>query len=189
MPTRKILVGTDFSNEAGIALEQAVAIGRRHGAEIVLVNACSIPDQPGENDTGIGAKFERQMRQHMQDSRDRLEELRARHNSASAPLSHAVIDGFPDTAVANLASEISADLVVVGTHGRTGFRRFLLGSVAERVVRLSETNVLVARARREDSSSYRHVLVPTDFSATAERALAVAIDLVDEDGVIDLFHC
>jgi nucleotide-binding universal stress UspA family protein len=58
-----------------------------------------------------------------------------------------VIDGTPVSAIADKAEELSAELVVVGTHGRTGLSRLTLGSVAERVVRAAECSVLVVRAK------------------------------------------
>jgi nucleotide-binding universal stress UspA family protein len=56
-----------------------------------------------------------------------------------------VIDGTPVSAITDQAEEIAAELIVVGTHGRTGFSRLTLGSVAERVVRAASCSVLVVR--------------------------------------------
>src|SRR5690606_34167442 len=77
-----------------------------------------------------------------------------------------------------------------GTHGRTGIDRFLLGSVAERVVRSSVVPVMVARERGAlPSAGYRKILVPTDFSDHAARAVELALLLGAEGCEIELFHC
>jgi nucleotide-binding universal stress UspA family protein len=101
-----------------------------------------------------------------------------------------VVDGFPDTGISEAAEDLDADLVIIGTHGRTGLKRLLLGSVAERVVRLCRRHVMVARAPVDagGEAGYRRILVPTDFSPRAELALQVALELVRPGGEIDLLH-
>ncbi len=192
MAINKILVGTDFSPEAEAALEQGLNIARHADAELVLLHACSIP-QPGHPDVpdsmkGAAERFEQMMRETLDENRRQLEDLRESHAGQGVELSHMVIDAFPDTGVANAARELEADLVIIGTHGRTGLRRLLLGSVAERVVRLTESNVMVARKGKTGAGGYNRILVPTDFSNTAERALETALELVAPGGVIELVN-
>jgi len=78
--------------------------------------------------------------------------------------------------------------VVTGTRGRTGLKRFLLGSVAEKVVRLASTNVLVARLCPSQSGTFERIMVPTDFSPASEKALRLAFMLAPKGASIDLFH-
>jgi len=78
--------------------------------------------------------------------------------------------------------------VVVGTHGRTGFTRLTMGSVAERVTRRSPCSVLVTRPTSDTEGGYERILVPTDFSESSEHALQLAIDMVAGDGAIDIAH-
>jgi len=193
MAIKKILVGTDFSSEAMTALDQGMNIARHTDAELVLLHACSIP-QPGHPDVpdsvkGAAERFEQMMRDTLDENRQQLEQLRETHSGQGVEVSHMVIDAFPDVGVANAARELDADLVIIGTHGRTGLRRLLLGSVAERVVRLTETNVMVARkSKHHTSGGYNRILVPTDFSSTAEKALGTALELVAPGGVIELVN-
>jgi nucleotide-binding universal stress UspA family protein len=95
---------------------------------------------------------------------------------------------FGDAAVVAVAEKVDADLAVVGTHGRTGLDRVLLGSVAERVVRLCSCNVLVARDG-EAAVPPKRVLVPTDFSDTAESGVRLALAISAPDAEVELLHC
>ena len=78
--------------------------------------------------------------------------------------------------------------MVVGTASRAGFAHLTSGSVSEGVVRRSEVPVLVARVNHEPLGHYRKVLVPTDFSDAARRALDLAVTLADKGAKISLLH-
>jgi nucleotide-binding universal stress UspA family protein len=85
------------------------------------------------------------------------------------------------------AGTVGADLIVMGTHGRGGMAHVLLGSVAERVVRTAHCSVLTLRDRPD--RAVRQVLVPTDFSATADAALDCAFVLAARLGAgLQLLH-
>lgn len=101
--------------------------------------------------------------------------------------------GRVDTHLADLAAEAKADLLVVGTHRRAGLARTWLGSVSRGVLRNASTNVVCVprgEASEEEQSipTFRAVLVPTDFSALANRAIPVAYGLVAPGGVVYLLH-
>lgn len=191
MSIRKILVATDFSPQADLALEHAMNIARLTGAEVVLMHATTVP-QPGttvpEGVYGAAERYEAILRDHLADNRAKLEELRERWSGQGVDVSQVFMDAFPDTAIARCANEINADLTVIGTHGRTGVKRFLLGSVAERAVRLTERNIMVARDVGRGAGGYKKILVPTDFSQTAELALDRALQLVAPGGAVELLH-
>jgi nucleotide-binding universal stress UspA family protein len=188
----KILVGTDYSEQAEAAVEQAANLARRLDAELILLHAGTVPeyrDDIPDSMKGAAARFEALLREQLKDNRDKLEGLRERLGG-TVKASHMVIDGFPDTGIVDASKEVGADLIVVGTHGRTGFKRFLMGSVAERVVRLSDTCVMVARGRGEvGAGGFRKILVPTDFSDTAERALEAALLVARPGAIVEAFHC
>jgi nucleotide-binding universal stress UspA family protein len=104
-----------------------------------------------------------------------------------ASTSH-VSRGYPDQELAKLGAELGVRLTVVGTHGRSGVKRFFLGSVAERTARLSEGDVLVSRGEAS-SLGYHRVLVPTDFSTAADRAFGVALGMAAPGAHVELLHC
>jgi nucleotide-binding universal stress UspA family protein len=100
-----------------------------------------------------------------------------------------LIHGHADAAIVSTAHSRNADLVVVGSHRRTANERWLLGSVAERVVRLSERNVLVARSATPPRHQLDRILVAVDYSPTSVRGLATALSLSAESAAITVLHC
>ena len=189
MEISKIVVGIDFSEESEIAAKYAVKIARYTGASVVLVHAGLVLDkQYGPSRSAAAREWEQMVDAQLAGDRDQLEVLRERLAAQHQDISHMVIDGFADTGLCEAAKELGADLVITGTHGRTGIKRLFMGSVAERAVRLCETNVMVARPGAEGSGPFRRILVPTDFSIHADKALQLAMILAAPDGQIDVFH-
>ena len=150
LPPSSILVATDLSKASQAALEAAAFYGKHHGSKLVL---CHVFDPtpfaaptllPGPNEVleEAAAEMTEQARQKLGEIASQLEGCQVE----VAVLRHA----SPGEALAEHAAEIGADLVIVGSHGRTGLRRILLGSVAERVVRLAKCAVLVVRPEGEE---------------------------------------
>jgi nucleotide-binding universal stress UspA family protein len=198
MRLNRILVGTDFSPESVIALEHAIRIARHVGAEIILAHAGTVIDTADAAlapESAALLEYERIVAEHAAENRAQLEGLVSMVRGRGIAASERVVEGFPDTGITEAADQLNADLVVIGTHGRTGLKRLLLGSVAERVVRLCRRHVMVARppvggqpGSGGDDGGYRRILVPTDFSPRAELALEIALELVESGGEIDLLH-
>ena len=82
--------------------------------------------------------------------------------------------GSPGEVVAEVAKDLAAELIVIGTHGHTGLQRFLLGSVATAVLRHAPCDVLVCRGTSGPSPFLRPI-VATDFSASAARSRACSL--------------
>lgn len=205
MTVKKILLGTDFSGEAGVALEHALRIACHTGAELVVAHAGAALDPADEalaTETAALAEYRRILAETEAVSRGHLDEIVRRARAAGIEATELVVDGAAAGALCEAAERIDADLVVVGTRGHTGFARSLLGSVAERIVRLSSRHVLVARAvpgwqiptgsaapaPATSDWGYPRVLVPTDFSPRAEAALEAALELVAPGGELELLH-
>jgi nucleotide-binding universal stress UspA family protein len=103
-----------------------------------------------------------------------------------ANVSSELVSGPPWEQIIDLVDP--EDLIVMGTHGRTGITRLLLGSVAEKVVRHAPCSVLVARPNGEPAE-FRHLLVPIDFSDYSKRAVEEAGDLASRSGaLVTLLH-
>jgi len=129
-----ILVPTDGSDCSAVAAAHAVTLAEATGASLHVVHVVDLGVLPVD---GSGALLDelQQAGQHALESViDRAEDV----SSVQASL----LSGSPHSAIVDYAEDESVDLVVMGTHGRTGFDRYLLGSVTERVVRLSDRPVL-----------------------------------------------
>lgn len=193
MGSFKIAVGIDFSKESDMATTEALRLARHLGAELILVHVSAPVDVPGLKTaaTAAGERAMEALRQYLSQTsaRDRLRltELRERMNG-DVHVIHAHMVGDPDSGLCTAARETGSQLLVVGTHGYTGLNWFLLGSVAQRVIRMSDVDVLVARNRRSSSDGYRRILVATDFSASSARALDRALELAATGGQIDVVH-
>jgi nucleotide-binding universal stress UspA family protein len=191
----KIVVGVDFSPESEAAVLQAFEICRRGGHELVLVHAGIVVEVPSVSDSPSPAvreaveAYRAQLVKALESVRARLAELRERLSGQGVTVSHMVVEDSPALGVCSLAAELRAPLTVVGAHGGGGFPWLALGSVATGVVRLCETDVLVARPSRAGRHDYRMVVVGTDFSSSAERALERAIELASPGAQIDVVHC
>lgn len=194
MTSLKIAVGIDFSTEAEIATNEAVRLARHLGGELVLVHVATAVDLPGlaPAATAAGDRAVAAMREYatkaLQRDRARLAALRERLSTSGVHVLHALIEGYADTGLCTAARETGSELLVVGTHGHTGLKWFLLGSVAQRVIRIADLDVLVARNREGSADGYRRILVGTDFSASSARALERARQLAAPDAEIDVVH-
>lgn len=142
-----ILVTTDFSDLGNAAVPVAFRLAEADGARVVLVHVIEgmtpsplyahyyptpSPEQRRELEAEVRAKLEAAV---PPSSRKRSSEIRVLH-------------GEPAAEICRAAEEARANLVVISSHGRTGLKHFLLGSVAERVVRHSRCSVLVLREAR-----------------------------------------
>jgi len=145
---KRILCPMDFDANSNAALALAREIAVQNRATIYLVHIVPLPP-PGPE---IGAWSGMLAR----DCKKRLEQVAERRLGGKVPYQVHVKAGRPDVDVLNFVSRLRADVVVMATHGRRGLKRFLLGSVAERVVREASCPVLTvrsgtSRARRRKS--------------------------------------
>ncbi len=190
----RIAVGIDFSPESDVALAHAAVLGRRMGAHLIVVHVVPLSAHLTD-DSSYDPLFrastlntELSSRQRV-DSTDLLQEVADRCRDLGASCEPLLIDDNPSDGLARAAEEAGADLLVVGTHGRSGLKRVLLGSVAERAVRLCRRDALVARGPAPDGGGYRRVVVGTDFSSHADSALRAALEVAAPDATIELVHC
>ena len=143
----RILVPTDGSECADRAVEHAIDIAAQYDAE---VHALSVVDT---RDIGHSAPAisPQQVEQTLRERAESVVEAVAeRAADAGVDAVTAIEPGVPDDAIIEYATANDCDLVVMGTHGRTGLERYLLGSVTERTVRRSTVPVLTVRGSDDD---------------------------------------
>ncbi len=154
-PFRTIVVATDFSDTAREALQTALEISRPSGARLHIVNV--VPDpmhQPWMVETA-GVDWVGLRKQWMDAAHAQMTDLLTKMQLPQSEVVTAVVPGRPAHELVGYAETHGADLIVMGTHGYGAVRRFLLGSVADQVLRQATCPVLVVphRAVKEQSGS------------------------------------
>ena len=143
---RRIVHATDFSPASRRAFRTAVTLAKSFNARLVLVNVMAAPVAVTPDvylNAGLFARIEHQMRRS---SLDHLKRLAARANRTGVRVTVLLREGNAASEIVRAARSAHADLVVIGTHGRSGLSKFFLGSVAERVIRTAKCPVLTVRA-------------------------------------------
>jgi nucleotide-binding universal stress UspA family protein len=174
---KTLLVPLDGSALAEQSLGQAAAIARATGAEIDVVMVHQPRARDGYGDAPDDDRA-------WNDEHGYLETIASELVAGgSIRVSHSMLSGDPEEMISRRAADIEADLIVITSHGRTGFSRTWFGSVADGLVRRGPAPVLILRpiegdARRSAAHHlFNHVLVPLDGSALAADVLPTAIDL------------
>ena len=146
MSFERILVATDFSDSAQQALEHALCIAEKFGSTLTLVHSWEAPNYSYAAalylPVDVISAIERAAVARLEEA---TAQLRLRFPAAQSRLR----SGVPWEEVLRAATELKADLIVMGTHGRRGLERALLGSVAEKIVRMSKVPVLTVHGAQE----------------------------------------
>ena len=142
-PITKILVGVDFSPPSDKAVALAVDLAKKLGASISLLHVYQIPAFAFP-ETIVPAPPETIDRM-IKENKKHLEQIAVEVRAAGVTATPDLLPGSPFVELVGRAKQGGFDLIVVGTHGRTGLRHALLGSVAEKVVRKSPIPVLTVR--------------------------------------------
>jgi nucleotide-binding universal stress UspA family protein len=185
MKLARILCATDFSEGASTTLGTATRLSVESGAELVLFHAWYVPATAYSLEATMPLDISEQV---VADARRGLDDaVETARRAGATHVQNKLVGGVPWTEIVTELEHERYDLCVIGTHGRTGLSRILLGSVAEKVVRHAPCPVLVVRPENPPTP-FSHVLIPTDFSESAARALDLASRLVQPDGVATLLH-
>lgn len=169
---KRILVATDFSEQAARALDAALALAAHTKAEVHLIHALEVALPLFEPYAVVlPADWVGEARRL---AREKLDAAQARVKAAGLGGTAQLGDVPAAQAIAERARSLGVDLVVMGTHGHTGLKHVLLGSVAERTVEHAPCSVWTVKG--EAAPRIRTIVVGTDFSDTAVHTLQVAAD-------------
>jgi nucleotide-binding universal stress UspA family protein len=181
----RILVATDFSACARRAIEYGTCVARAWSAHIDLLYVVEVLRRL-EFDTPFA---DPSLEKRQGEAARLLSDLAARMKQEGLDVDWHLREGIPSEQIGQTAFEQRADLVVVGTHGRTGLDHIMLGSTAERVIKQAPCPTLTVRVApihgEKDADvppCIRHVLVPVDFSSPSLDALEYAIQVVERFG-------
>ena len=171
-----ILVPTDGSDHALEAAEHGAALARAFEADLHVVSAVDMQTAVGPFNAG---GLEPEIRARLQ--ADAEEKVTAVTEAVEVPagVRTDVLIGNAVTEILAYCEDNGMDLIVMGTHGRTGVKRYVAGSVTEAVVRKAEVPVLTVRAtdQSRETDTYSDILVPTDGSKFAAAAVEPALEV------------
>lgn len=190
MTIRHILCPVDFSDASSHALDQAVVLAGWYGARITALHVDTVAARVEglAHPEGDGLRLEAAERQRLQ---DRLAVFCQPATAADVAVDLRVVLGHPVTAILEHAASLPADLIVMGTHGASGFEHLVLGSVTEKVLRRATCPVLTVPPRAHATSTlpFKRLLCAVDFSEPSLAAVRVAGSLAREAGArLELMH-
>jgi universal stress protein A len=148
MTLKKILIPVDFSPHSDQAMQTGLALAEQAGATVMLFHV--IPQPPVEVTRMVAT--EKQVEAELRRSAEN--ELKTRATGKKVPVESLVVwGGNPVTEICLVAARQNIDLIVMGSHGRTGLDHMLIGSVAERVIRHAPCSILVTRAPTQEKTA------------------------------------
>ncbi len=170
---KKILVPTDFSEHAFNAIKTAASIARKTGAELLLLHIIELPQEASD---AIQPGYDiPEVLFFKQNAERRLSEASLSPELSGLTVSQVLMLGRTFKKVNEVAVENKVDLIVMGSHGASGFKELFLGSNTEKVVRTSEVPVLVIK-RNETEVSFNNVVFASDFMSDNKKSFAPIVD-------------
>ncbi len=188
MNFKRILIPTDFSETAHKALEQALILSAQFKAELTVLHARLLYEDDASQLPGELAKLkheEEEMEEHL------LEYMKGcTDQHGHLQIQHEIVRGYSaPSAILGYINQHEFDLVVIGTHGRSGLEHFLIGSVAEKVVRYAPCPVLTISQEATVKREFKKLLLPFDFSEHTLEALRSAVELAAlNQAQLELFY-
>ena len=140
---RKILCPVDFEANSVVALDLAKSVALKYHATLYVLNVARIPAADMDAPVAIAAHPHFEQAAH-----DHLKELARQNLDDEIAYELVVKDGIPESAILDAVKDLGIDLVVMATHGRTGLAHFVMGSVAEEVVRTAPCPVMVVKPHK-----------------------------------------
>ena len=192
---RHVLCPVDFSDFSRRALDYAIAIARWYTCRLTVLYVHHVPAPSIAEFAGLATGPIEGSVLSSADSEQLREQMRGLTPTKvveNIPVEFSVAEGDVGTEI--LAEADSIDMIVMGTHGRSGFDRLVIGSVTEKVVRRSPCSVMTIPYGSPGTISaipvlFHHILAPVDFSDASLRALTYALSLAQEaDAHLTLLH-
>lgn len=195
---RRILCPIDFSQFSVRAYLHAVSLAEHYRAKLFVQHIVELWRYPSADFTASAESFEKFCRGLGENTEKELEQFLNNYTPDDVQPERVVQRGIASDSILAFAEAQKADLIVMGTHGRRGFDRLMLGSVTERVMRKASCPVLAVHKpahdfiipdSRQDAVNLSRILFCTDFSENSRRALDYALSLAAEyDAELTLVH-
>lgn len=150
----RILVPTDFSVSSDAALEYGKMLAERFGAALHVLHVIEEPAIAGGYDIYV-MELPRMREAAQREAEARLDQLLTTTERERLQASTEIADGYAPRTIVDVGRRRGVDLIVMGTHGRSGLAHLLLGSVAEKVIRMAPCPVLTVRTIEHDAEGER----------------------------------
>jgi nucleotide-binding universal stress UspA family protein len=143
---RKIMLATDGSELVKKAVGTAIEISKLGQVKLYAVYVISMGDYYSSMSLSLDVEWIKAMEEHLKiESEEAIAYVVNAGREANVEVEPVILKGNPANEIVDFAEQNDIDLIVMGTHGKSGIQRFLIGSVAENVVRHSKTSVLVVK--------------------------------------------
>ncbi|PTS93159.1 universal stress protein UspA [Flavobacterium sp. HMWF030] len=163
---KRILVPTDFSEHAEDALKVASQIAKKNNSEIIILHMLELPSQM--NDAVLGGASIPETMLFMKKANEMLDEVTSRSYLDGIQITEIVKMDKPIHGIAQVSKDYNIDLIVMGSHGSSGIEELLIGSNTEKVVRNSESPVLIIKKNISNFNA-ENIVFASDFSAEAKK--------------------
>jgi universal stress protein A len=164
----RILVPTDFSSQADLALDYAKSFAERYGASLHLLHVLEDPFMAGAWSSEIYVADMPQVRATLvAEAEKRLARMLSGLDRARFNVTTEVRLGTAAQSIRDVADETGVNLIVMGTHGRSGMAHLLLGSVAEKLVRIAPCPVLTVRSGARGAEAFEGATVASAYMPSA----------------------
>lgn len=179
----RVLCPTDLSDASRTALQHALMLARWYDAQVFVLHATHLALPPVAFSGERVASLTPEQRAELTAE---VERFVAAADPGQVPVTITVAQGPAVQAILDAAHDLPADLVVLGTHGRSGFEHLLMGSITERILRKATCPVYTVRpgagTPETPLAPFRRILCAVDFSPTSLNALTHALSLAQESG-------
>jgi nucleotide-binding universal stress UspA family protein len=182
---QRILCPIDFSDCSRRALDHALALAKWYDATLTVLHVCAPVPVSAYATVASMIPASQVGGENLNEVRQAMEKFASIDDGTRVPLAFETGEGDPAREIVAVASAVQTDLIVLGTHGRSGFERLVLGSVTEKVLRKAGCPVLTVPPRVTEAASIRSVtlkriLCAIDFSECSMRGLEYATSLAQE---------
>jgi nucleotide-binding universal stress UspA family protein len=191
----RILCPVDFSDGSRRALDFSIGLARWYGAKVTVLHVAPVPVPPAAFAAGASVMMEPVVLSLVEQERLRAD-LRAFANArptSDVEIDVEVTEGLVWREIRDRAAALPAELIVLGTHGRSGFERLLIGSVTEKLLRAAPCAVMTVppppAAETAAPGVFKRILCPVDFSGASDVAVRWATAIAQEsDADLLLLH-
>jgi nucleotide-binding universal stress UspA family protein len=152
LPIKKIISPTDFSELSDLGLKAAIELAEHFSAELLVVHVVA-PLSAAATSAAPAAHYLPEVMESIRNNAESLLKMMEKKYLNTLRSKSILLEGSPADEIAEYTKEVGADLIVIATHGQSGWRRFMFGSVTEKVMRLSKSPVLIIGSQEKSYKS------------------------------------